>query len=558
MRTLSVLAACALLALAAPASLLAQWKTETYTLRGGWNAIWLHGDATHATPAELFKNYPSVLEVWRWNPNPDQQQFTESPSEPDASSNEWTIWKRDDPDEQTLSSMVGQSAYLVRCDGASTTSLNVAIPQRPRPPSATWLVSGANFLGFPADTGGPVLSSYFASFPAAITSPAKIYKYIGGDLNSSNPLLVSNTSEKLNRNTAYWFEVATVGDFTAPLHYELPSRDGLAFGRSLSLVTVGVQNRTSSALTLTLSVVNSEAAPAGQTPISGSVPLTRRTYDSATATYTETALTGESSVSVPANGRLDLQFGVDRSLLGASDSALYGSFLRIRDSARFSDVYLPASVQRASASGLWTGQVDVDSVQSQVAGSPGSTTARPFPLRVILHVDETGRVRLLSQAFVGTLASTGNTVGITAREADLLSSAKDSALRLATSHFPLDLASSGSGAFAVGSTVSHTFTVGFSDPQNPFVHTYHPDHDNRDARLNPIQTPGVESYDITRRISFTFTAEPPDGSTVTGWGVTVYGGTYSETIEGLHRNPLVVGGTFTLRRVSEIATFSSP
>ena len=545
----------ALLAFVTPA-VHAQWKTETYSLRGGWNAIWLHGDATHTTPAELFKNYPAVLEVWRWNPNPDQQQYTESPSEPDASSSEWTIWKRNDPDEQTLSALVGQSAYLVRCDGASTTTYSVSIAQRPRPPLATWLVSGANFLGFPADTSGPVFSSYFASFSVATTSPAKIYKYIGGDLNSSNPLLISASTEKLNRNTAYWFEVATVGNFTAPVHYEVPSNDGLAFGRSLSVITVGVQNRTSSALTLTLSPVNSEAAPAGQTAISGSVPLTRRVFDSATSTYTETLLTGDTTVSVPANGRLNLEFGVDRSRLGSSDSAQYASLLRIRDSGRFSDVYLPASAQRASAAGLWTGQVDVSSVQSQVAGSPGSTTSRTFPLRVNLHVDDTGKVRLLSQVFVGTLASTGNTVGITTRESGLLSTAKDSALRLAASQLPLDLVSLGTGAFAIGSTVTHTFTVGFNQPTNPFVHAYHPDHDNRDARLNPT-TAGVESYDITRELAFTFTAEPPDGSSVTGWGVSVYGGTYSETIRGIHKNPLVVGGTFTLRRVSEIATITT-
>lgn len=554
MRTFLPFAAGAALFAAAPAALHAQWKTETYPLKGGWNAIWLHGDASHATPAELFKNYPTVLEVWRWNPNPDEQNSTVSPSEPDASSSEWTIWKRNDTDEQTLSALVGQSAYLVRCDGASTTTINVPIPQKPRPPIATWLVSGANFLGFPADTSNPVLSSYFSSFSVATASPSKIYKYIGGDLNTSNPMLVSASTEKLNRNTAYWFEVATVGDFTAPVEYELPGQDGLAFGRTLSVITVGVKNRTSSALTLTLSSVNSEAAPAGQTAISGAVPLTRRVYDAATSTYTETAITGEFTVSVPANGRLDLQFGIDRSRLGTSDIAQYASFLRIRDSGRFSDVYLPATAQRASAAGLWTGQVDVSSVQSQVAGSPGATTSRSFPLRVNLHVDEGGNVRLLSHVFVGTLAATGNPVGIAVRESDLLESAKESALRLASSQLPLDLVSLGTGSFAVGSTVNHSFTVSFTDATNPFVHTYHPDHDNRDARLRALSA-GVESYNIKRSLAFTFTAEPPDGSSVTGWGVSVYGGTYTETIEGVHKNPLVVGGTFTLRRISEIADY---
>ncbi|MFH1498778.1 MAG: hypothetical protein ABII82_13235 [Verrucomicrobiota bacterium] len=338
-----------LLLAAAPAALHAQWKTETYALKGGWNAIWLHGDATHATPAELFAAYPAVLEIWRWNPNPDQIQFTDSPSSPDATSAEWTIWNREDPDEQVLSALLGQSAYLVRCSGASTTIVNVAIAQRPRPPSASWLVSGANFIGLPAATApGPILSSYFASFPVATTTPAKIYKYIGGDLNATNPLQVSPTVERLDRNTAYWFEAATVGDFTGPLKYELPSSNGLAYGRTGSVISVGVTNRTGSALTLTLSAPPSEAAPANQTPIAGPVPLTRRIFDSATGAYVETPLVGESTVSIPGNSRLNLEFGLDRGQLTGSNSALYASFLRIKDSANLSDVLLPVSAQRSS------------------------------------------------------------------------------------------------------------------------------------------------------------------------------------------------------------------
>lgn len=546
------IAAAVLLFAAAPAALHAQWKTETYALKGGWNAIWLHGDATHATPDELFAAYPEVLEIWRWNPNPDQIQFTDSPSSPSATSSEWTIWNREDPNEQILSSLIGQSAYLIRCSGDSTTAINVAIPQRPRPPNASWLVSGANFLGFPAATPSPVLSSYFASFPIAVTTPAKIYKYIGGNLNATNPLQVSPNVERLDRNTAYWFEATTVGDFTGPLKYELPSSDGLAFGRTGNVITIGVTNRTSSALTLTLSTPPSEPAPANQTPITGSVPLTRRTFDAATGVYTETPLVGESTVSVPVNSRLNLEFGLDRTQLTDSDSAHYASFLRIQDSAGLSDVLLPTSAQHASPAGLWIGQVDVAAVTSTVAGSPGSTTARSFPLRVNLHVDADGTARLLSQAYVGTLAYEGHPSGITTTEDALASEQKAEALRVVSSQMPLDRAVVGTGSFAVGASLQHVVTIPFDDPTNPFVHTYHPDHDNRDARFAPLPA-DVESYDITRHITFTFTAEPPKGSSVTGWGTTIYGGTYAETIEGLNKAPLTVGGTFVLRRISEIA-----
>ena len=85
----------------------AQWQSTTYTLKGGWNAIYLHGDASHATPEVLFASNPEVLEVWRWNPNPTQVQFTVSPLIPSAGTKEWSTWVRDGS-SNSLSRLIGQ------------------------------------------------------------------------------------------------------------------------------------------------------------------------------------------------------------------------------------------------------------------------------------------------------------------------------------------------------------------------------------------------------------------------------------------------------------------
>ena len=93
------------------ATVRAQWYSQTYPLGKGWNGIWLSGDATYATVAEIFSEHgPKVSEVWRWNPNPDQTGFTGSPSTPTTSSEEWTVWKRDDPAEQELTQMMGHTS----------------------------------------------------------------------------------------------------------------------------------------------------------------------------------------------------------------------------------------------------------------------------------------------------------------------------------------------------------------------------------------------------------------------------------------------------------------
>lgn len=537
------------------ASLNAQWKTETYVLHAGWNGLYLHGDASYATPAELFATYPAVTQVWRWNPNPDQVQYSTSPAVPDATSSEWTIWKRDDPAEQQLSKMIGQSSYLVYCTGEPGSTVSVAITQKAQPPAATWLLTGANFMGFPAAPGSATttFANYFASFPAAITAPAKIYKYVGGELGPGNPVEVTAlANERLDRTTAYWFQAATVGNFTGLVEYELPSTAGLAFGRTGMVVTVGVMNRSNAAVTLTISTAPSEPAPTGQVAISGAVPLTRRVLDSTSGAYTETPLTGSFTVSIPANGRLDLSFGLDRSQLTGSSNDLYASLLRLKDSAGLTDVYLPVTAQTATPAGLWIGEANVTSVVSTVAGSPGATTARAFPLRLILHVDGTGTTRILSQAFVGNLATAGHAPGVCTHEGGLWPDTKADALRLVSSQMPLDRVIAATGAFAIGHTLTYTISLPFDDVTNPFVHEYHPDHDNRDPRGLPLAA-GVESYTITRTVTLTFTASPPDGSTVNGWGTTVYGGTYTETITGLNRQPLTVSGGFGLRRVTESA-----
>ena len=82
---------------------------------------------------------------------------------------------------------------------------------------------------------------------------------------------------------------------------------------------------------------------------------------------------------------------------------------------------------------------------------------------------------------------------------------------------------------------------------------YHPDHDNLNAKGEAL-TAGQESFTINRNCQFTFTADPPDGNYVAGWGTTVLGGTYLESISGLHKQVLQVGGTFRMRRISEIAS----
>jgi hypothetical protein len=376
---------------------------------------------------------------------------------------------------------------------------------------------------------------------------------------------VAPGTETLEKGKAYWFNVATVGNFTAPVEYEVASSAGLAFGRTQAVMSVGITNRSTTSLTLTVALGASESAPGSQPAVSGGVPLTQRVFNSSTNSYTETPMGGSFTVTIAASGRTTLDFGIDRSQMTGTADAFYASILRFTDSAGLSDVSLPVSGQTASTAGLWlvntqVGQVDqVSQVDNPVSGS-GSSTPQPFPLLFLAHVDSAGTARLLSEAFVGKLSTTGNPVGICISESRVLGfSASDlKPVRYFASQMPTSITSitgtstSIIGTTATGSTLSWTIPIVFNDPTNPFVHNYHPDHDNLDAKGQALVA-GQESFTINRNCQFTFTSSSPDGNYVAGWGTTMFGGTYLESISGLHKQVLQVRGTFRMQRLSEIA-----
>jgi hypothetical protein len=530
----------------------AQWQNTTYTLKSGWNAIYLHGDATHATPAQLFAAYPAVTEVWRWNPNPDEVQFTSTPMIPSAGTSEWSVWKSDGS-ASSLGQVIGQTAYLVKCSAATS----VIIAQKVLPPSAAWVRNGANLMGFPSKLTGslyPTMGSYFATFPAAIASNVKIYKYNGGDLGPGNPVQVFSTStERVDRNQAYWFDSEVVGNFYAPVEISISNGSGLDFGRTGSSITVRLLNRSSTVSTVTIAPVASANAPTGQEDITAAVPITRRVFNAGTASWTETAIDAEFTEVVGANAAVELSFGIDRAAMTGSSNAFFASLLRLTDSANLYDILLPVTARKASLAGLWIGDAVVGGVQSKTAGYTGTATAQTYNLRYIVHVDDAGNARVLSQVYLGQLTGATPQPGICTVESLLDPADKASARRIVAAHLPLDRVLDG-GTMALGGSMNCTITTPFDDPTSPFVHQYHPDHDNKSG-TTPLEA-GQESYDLGRAVTFAISAAAPAGVSATGYGASVIAGNYTEVLTGLRKDSVTVTGTFSLRRVSEIGTLT--
>jgi hypothetical protein len=551
--------ACLFLLVVTPAQ--AQWQTINYTLHGGWNSIYLHGDASYATIEQQLANNPEVLSIWRWNPNPTATQFGGAGLIPLAGTPEWSTWYKPVATPDTLSALIGQTAYLVECAGTITDTYQLSITQRVLPPASKWVRSGANFLGFPARVSSPpTIANYFATFPSAVAANTKIYKYVGGPIGEAVVQVFSPSFEPLDRTQAYWFDATVVSDFYAPLEITPSNLAGLVYGRNGSQVTVRVRNRSSATVTLTVTPTASATAPVGQEQWTAAVPLTRRTFNSGTNSYDFIEVTAPFTVVLAPQASSELVFGVKRESITGPDNSLYASLLRFTESSNLLEVLLPVSARVTSLAGLWVGDVAVTNVESKAVGFTGTATKSPYPLRVLLHVDDAGTARVLSQVFLGRLAPAPYAPGIATKEAHLKADEKANAQRFVATHLPLDeVLATGTGSVALGQTLVRSVTIPHNAPTNPYVHTYHPDHDNKNSRFDlltgTLET--LESPTIGRTFSFTFSPTPLPTSSPLGWGSTVLGGTYAETITGVHKDPLTVSGTFELRRVSELGSITT-
>jgi hypothetical protein len=254
--------------------------------------------------------------------------------------------------------------------------------------------------------------------------------------------------------------------------------------------------------------------------------------------------------------------------------------------------------------GLWVGDVSVNAVsQSQIVNpalcppvdpndpnppscfpQEGSLTPTPvsreFIFRLMVHVDESGQARLLKEVIqmwkngtpgTATVPEVPGHFALVTDDAQIpnfsgavLRDGEPVGRRVSTAayDFPgssLDM----NGTFSSTGNLTANIELGKTFATNPYSHVFHPDHDNK-VQGQPTE---FESYDVLRKIELLFSSTDPTGKNSPEWGSSIVGGTYRETFgvqysapdpqtslrhleKGIHKNPIVVEGTFQLRRVS--------
>lgn len=588
-----------LLFMAAATSSRGQWVTQTIELKSGWNAVFLHVDTDYTTLDGLIGSDPAnpIVEVWRWQP-PVTTQFTDSPLNPNPGS-EWSSWVRDRPGS-ALQRLTGDTAYLVRVR-ADVPTFGWAVKGRPVLPRQDWTVTGLNLLGFSTPAvNPPKFDAFLARSPELSAAAPEIYQYVGGDLSASNPAKLVPflfRSVPVKRGEAFWIRAGEVfNHYFGPFEVVVNGR-GLEFGDSTSAAPVRLRNLTTNALMVNLSLLTSEAAPVGQASIAGLPPLIVRSDFNVTNLvhgYTSLPVGAVRSWTLaPANtpgSEIEVVIGLNRSAITSNPGALLAGVLRFTDGLGFSQVDIGASASAGSSAGLWVGTAVVGEVAQSlksysrdaddrpIVATNGSYivtstdtsvggVARPYPLRLIVHNPSSGNAALLQRIFVGFDAST-NTI-LSLKESALSPQFLKDARRLSAVHLPWSAqnpAWSFSGRFGAQTNLTTTVTLGYDDrASSPFIHAYHPDHDNLNATFKTLLPQGSESYGVQREITLNVTPPANDFSSLVSANLTI-DGDYSEiiTVKGLARaggtndtRRFEVRGSFTLNRVSDIAQITT-
>ena len=268
-------------------------------------------------------------------------------------------------------------------------------------------------------------------------------------------------------------------------------------------------------------------------------------------------------VTLQAKETLGLTVAVDRASLAGPFGTESASLLQVMDSEGSMEVYLPVRATATNLHGLWLGIAEVSHVQNQLSVGTNDVqpTAQGFPLTLIVHIDTAGQATLLSQAYLGAVGEDENLLevpGVSNEESVLLTEYLGGARRFTATHLPLGTELSFSGNAVTGGTISGTLTIGHDSPSNPFLHLFHPDHDNLDERFEETLPNGVESHTIDRAFSLTFHATAPEGLNDPAWGTSVLTGDYEEPLSGLHKNAIATRGVFALRRIASKVALHFP
>ncbi len=578
------LAAVSLVALAFPHLARAQWMTQRIALSAGWNAVHLKVYPADARCEVVFSD-ARIEEVTWWN----RDRLDDGTGAAVADTCNW--YRGSTGEANTFSRVIGDQRYLVKASGAVT----LDVVGTPALPKGTIYLGEYNLVGVNAPNlagaNAPTYFEYFEPCPAGVVSWY-------GVTSAGDRLRLANSAKASDASKALWLETSGSGtaSYSGPFSVGIGgSAKTLEWTADATAVrTLTVKNVSSKDRVLRIERSSSLPPPTGRGTCAGDVSLLRETveWSDGYAKRVFVPMTFPFATNLAAGATLELRVRPDADHMPAS-SGDYMSILVVSDKGSTLDGELRpdgtclcrvgafasgslAANTRASAAGLWVGTVVLGQVnRAKMLGSstpewdPEALLAAPhaFQFRLILHVDDNGTAKILKQVFTAKRSADAD-------HSDLLTD-RDTAIlyremfpgatirRTASANFPFadPIALSGGEFMSPGSELSATFTQAYDDKTNPFVHSFHPQHDNVEFRNGTPHVKGsgdegvgdYESWGVTREVTLEFLDEDPSRAAGQNWNRTVTGGVYTERVTGLvgQGKPIITRGIFRLSKVCD-------
>ena len=548
----------------------AQWITQTIKLVPGFNPVYLEVTPADPSCATVFGSIPQVREVWMYNRYLQTSTFTTNAAQSGQGQDHWLTWFAPGGPKSFLSTLAqlrGGQSYLIRMP-TNSTSLTITIQGMPQVPRADWIPNDVVLAGFPiSETDKVTFYQFLKDSPQVAASAGQ-----DSAVFSVNPLTAFESQirnpelTRIQPGRAYWAYLQ--GHTHNPYPFQVNAsgdNNSVQFLQDSPVSTIALVNSiTTSSQTIHLQLVDSEPAPAGQPPKAGTVP-TAALIPAADGSFNLRNLAnGVDLVLGPGENR-QLRLGmILRALAPATDTnSTYQAFLEVSEKTHGYRQLVPlagevpgsklfgrngsllgspagvstkavakdnSSTVATSAlnAGLWVGTLTLNAVNLPGFAQTNNPDPSQFPVvpatplttRVMVHVDSNGVSRLVQQII---FADVSNGTNVTTRMFSSLTNVPVGATlksRVSAPSWPATTPTVMTGSF--GSNITTSVTVPFNDKVNPFVHRYHPDHNNlAEDFVTPLPS-GQESFDITRNVAFYFGATTQTGTS-----------TYSPTVPAM-------------------------
>ena len=556
------------------AGAVAPYTTQSLSLVQGWNAVYVEV-APDAAADDLFADWP-VDHVGLYDPASflATRQFGADWDSEGLTGSSMALWKRGFPEASSLSRVPAGSVLVTYCTNESHSVTIRGVPAAPR---TTWHVSGTNavynFFGF-STTQQTDISAYLEGSPCEGVKSRVYYRIVGDNLDAGpGPLEVRTWNSKVSDGDVLLLPSDDLSDWSGVLF--VSPMNGIDFGQNGVKATLTVRNDGKSPRTV--SVALEQAANAAELQLSGTLPLCLHVRDADVARTNaawSAALSGYGPVTkkeLAPDETWRLEFGLDRTAFSSLVKGLsFGALLRItEDGDSHAKVVVPLAGETSGVVmpdaalpvGLWVADVQFDHVLAP-GSTVGTETGGAAKLRLPIHIDANGKVRLLQRVVTaGEIAADGTyTYRLYAGSAVVPTTAtmvtRISAVCLPTETPVIEAAGESD------SVIAFSFAVAADGATSILRHPLHPQHDGLRWDFSTPAPSGddfqnykgdvkPETFSVGNRIEMSFGLNGGEAA----WNPEdTKSGTCRWTFSGLMRQGnIVLSGPMTVKRVSSVA-----